>query len=301
VLAAAALFAINGSVSKLVLETGLSAPRLTQLRCTGAFVIVLGLCLTRGPGRLKVTRKELPALIALGLCGYSAVQWLYFVGISRLPVGVALLFEFTAPVVVAIWARFGMRRPVRRRVWPALGLALGGLALVAQLWDGLRLDLIGVLAGFGAAVALAAYYLLGERVVAGRDPLSLTCWGFGVASVFWAVALPWWTFPWRALGSTVAVGGHEVGVWILGGWIIVGGALVPYLLISAALRLITATEASIAGMAEPVLAGAVAWVWLGEVLSAIQLLGAVVVLTGIGLAQTARPHRQSDPMDITPG
>ena len=68
-------------------------------------------------------------------------------------------------MLIALWARFAWHEPVRRRVWPALGLVIGGLSLVAQIWDGLTLDGLGVLAGLLASVGLAVYYLMGERLV----------------------------------------------------------------------------------------------------------------------------------------
>ena len=148
------------------------------------------------PRRLRIeTRRELGRLAFYGIVGFALVQWLYFVAIDRLPIGIGLLFEFTAPVLIALWARFAWHEPVRRRVWPALGLVIGGLALVAQIWDGLTLDGVGVAAGLLAAVALAVYYLMGERLVGRRDPISVVCFGLGFASLAWAIVLPWWSFP----------------------------------------------------------------------------------------------------------
>ena len=134
------------------------------------------------------------------------VQWLYFAAITRMPVSVALLIEFTAPLMVALWVRYMRREQVRRRVWGALGLCLGGLVLVGQVWAGLPLDRVGLLTAVLAAVALAAYYLLGERGLGSRDPVSLAAWSFGAAGVFWSLLLPWWTFPFDRLSGTVQVG-----------------------------------------------------------------------------------------------
>ena len=97
VVASGVLFAVNGTVSKLILRAGLDAPRLTELRATGAALglSVLWLTLPRGRrGRLAVTRRELPLLAGYGLAGFFLVPMLYFVAISRLPVGIALLFEY---------------------------------------------------------------------------------------------------------------------------------------------------------------------------------------------------------------
>ena len=98
-------------------------------------------------------------MLGFGVTGVALVQYFYFVAIDRLPVGIALLIEFTAPVLVALFARFVYGEQVRRRMWLGIACSLGGLALVAEVWDGLTLDTVGVLAAFAAAVSLATYFL----------------------------------------------------------------------------------------------------------------------------------------------
>lgn len=287
-----ALFALNGTVSKVILSTGLSAPRLTELRCAGA-VLGLGLLvLAVEPGRLRITRRELPLLAAYGVFGVAFTQCFYFIAIERLPVSIALLFEYTAPVLVALWARFVMHEHVRSRVWVALALALSGLALVAEVWRGATLDGIGVVAAFVAALALATYYVLGEHSAGSRDPLSTTFWAFVFASVFWAIVQPWWGFPGaELLGATSLLGNLAdlaLPVWVLATSMVVLGTVAPFLLILSALHHLPATRVGLVSMLEPVLAGVVAWAWLAESLSGVQLAGGAVVLLGIVLAQTAR-------------
>ncbi|MEP6760515.1 MAG: EamA family transporter [Sporichthyaceae bacterium] len=290
--AAAVLFAINGTVSKVILDTGVSSLRLTELRCAGALAGLAVLLLLIAPERLRVSRRELPLLAAFGIAGVAATQWFYFVAIARMPVGIALLLEYTAPVLVALWARFVMHEHVRNRMWVALALALAGLALVAQVWNGGTLDGLGVAAAFAAAIALATYYLLGEHSTTSRDPLSTTFWSFVFATALWTLLLPWWSFPGSAFtGSTSLLGNAadvSVPMWALAAWMIVLGTIVPFALVLTGLRHLPATRVGTVGMLEPVIASAVAWVWLGEVLGTVQLAGGLVVLTGILLAQTAR-------------
>jgi drug/metabolite transporter (DMT)-like permease len=162
-LAAAALFAVNGTVAKTVLGGGLDATGLTALRTLGAFLGLAAFLAVTRPGTLRLTWREVPFLAVYGVVGVAFTQWLYFVAIGRLPIGVALLLEFTAPVLIAVFARFVLHERVDNRVWWALTLAVAGLALVARVWQGGTLDGIGVAAGLLAAVALSAYYLLGER------------------------------------------------------------------------------------------------------------------------------------------
>ena len=289
---AAALFAFNGTVSKVILDAGMSAPRLTQLRCTGAAVGLLLILLVVARHRIPLSRREIPLLAAYGVAGVALTQCFYFVAIARMPVSIALLLEYTAPLMVALWARFVFRQPVRNRVWAALGLSLVGLALVAEIWQGSTLDGIGVAAALVAAVALAAYYLLGEHSASSRDPLSTTFWAFVFASLFWAVVQPWWSFPFdETRGSTSLLGNLDdvsLPLWTLMLCMVVLGTIVPFVLVLSGLHHLPATRVGMVGMLEPVLAGMVAWAWLSEALTPVQLIGGAVVLIGIVLAQTSR-------------
>ena len=107
------------------------------MRATGAFLgFALVLALTR-PRRLRVTRRELPYLVVFGIAGVAFVQWLYFVSIHRLPIGIALLIEYLgADPDRALGAGPSFKEPVRRRIWAALVLALVGLSLVVEVWSG---------------------------------------------------------------------------------------------------------------------------------------------------------------------
>jgi drug/metabolite transporter (DMT)-like permease len=289
---AALLFAVNGTVSKVILESGISSTRLVQARTTGALVL-LGLVLVLlAPRSLRVTRRELPFLVFFGAVGVAFVQWLYFVAIHRLPVGIALLIQYLAPLLVALWARYALHEPVRRRIWVALALALIGLALLVEVWEGLTLDGLGVTAALAAALAFALYLLLAERAVGRRDPFSLSLYGFLFAAAFWAVVRPLWHFPAGRLTAETSLLGNfsdtELPIWALTAWLVVLGTIVPFALVVWALRHLPATRVGIVAMLEPLVATVVAWAWLGEELAAVQLAGGAVVFGGIILAQTAR-------------
>ena len=207
-------------------------------------------------------------------------------------VGIALLIQFVAPLLVALWARFVFHEAARRRIWAALALSLGGLALIVEVWHGRRLSGPGIAACVLTAVTLAAYILIAERGVRKRDPISLSAWGFFFATAFWTVAAPWWNFPAARVDDDVSLLGNlassHLPVWALLLWVIVLGAIVPFGLIVGALRHISATRAGITAMLEPVVAIVVAWAWLAESLDPVQLSGATLTLLGIGLAQSAR-------------
>ena len=135
---AAILFAVNGTVSKVILASGLSSPRLAQVRSTGAFAVLLVSIVVARPRLLRVTRRELAFLALFGVVGLASVQVFYFLAIHRLAIGIALLIQYLAPLLVALWARYAMHEAVRRRIWGALALALAGLALMVEVWRGVK-------------------------------------------------------------------------------------------------------------------------------------------------------------------
>ena len=291
--AAAILWGLNGGVSKTILATGLSSERLAQVRSLGAALGLVAILAVTARGRLRLTRRELPYVVTFGVGGLAFVQFFYFLAIHRLAIGIALLVEYLAPLLVALWARFVQHAHVRRRIWVALALALTGLGLIVDLFGGgASLSTSGLAFALGGAFAYALYVLLAEHVVGDRDPVSLLAWGFLFASVFWAIVVPWWSFPGRMLTADTSLGGHlaahHLPVWALALWMIVLGTIVPFFLLVSALRHVTATTAGIVAMLEPVVGALVGWAWLNESLDGVQLTGAAVVLAAIALAQTAR-------------
>jgi drug/metabolite transporter (DMT)-like permease len=288
------LWSLNAVVSKVVLDSaGLSSLRLAEVRSTGsALVLVAAVALLR-PATLRVGRRELGFLALFGILGLAFVQLFYFVGIRRLDIGIALVIQYLAPVFVALWARFFVHEPVRRRLWGAIALSLLGLSLVVELPGGSSLDGLGVAACLVTAVAYAVYVLMAERSLeGGRDVHSLLAWGFAFATLFWAIAQPWWTFPLEQVDGSASLLGRLSGtsapVWLLLAYVVLLGTVVPFVLFVSALHHVPATRVTIVAMVEPVLAALMAWIWLEEELGALQIVGGLVVLVGVVLAQTAR-------------
>ena len=295
---AAILFAVNGNVSKVALQNGVSSLELVSVRSAGTAVILLVITALRNPGALRVDRRELGFLALYGVTGIAMVQWLYFVAIQRMPVGIALLFEYTAPLMVALWVRFVQKEPVKSRLWLGLAFALAGLAMVAQFWKGMALDPIGLISAVGAGAALASYYLMGEHGQRDRDPISLMAFTFGFSALLWAIVSPWQEFPFAHLTHSVDLPGALPGstpLWVMVLWIIVLGTVTPFLLVLFAVARLGPARVGLIGMLEPVGAGIIAWFLLGESLDTIQVCGTVIVLVGIVLAETARQAATARP------
>ncbi|MFZ9719684.1 MAG: DMT family transporter [Candidatus Nanopelagicaceae bacterium] len=286
------LFAFNGIISKIVLLDEISAWRLTQIRTGGAFVILFTFFIIFRRKELKPTKQELPWLILFGVVGVTLVQAFYFVAIERMYVGIALLIEFTAPIWILLFLRFVLKKHVPQGLWYAIALAFTGLLMITQIWDGLTVDQIGLIAAFLDALALAGYFLIGDLLGKTKSSGAIATWGFGVASLLLFFALPIWNFPVDALTNEMNLLGrfedYSLPGWVLVLWIVVMGTIAPYLFVIAGLKILSASTASVFGMIEPVMAGVFAWWWLNESLSTIQLLGCLVVIIGISIADHAR-------------
>jgi len=289
---AATLFAINGTVSKVILGSGIDAAQLTEVRCAGALLGLTLIALATRPWSLRLRREELPLIVALGVGGLALVQWSYFFAIHRVAIGIALVIQFVGPILVALWARFVYGEQVRARIWVALALALTGLLLIVEVWQTNRPNAAGLAAAAFAAVTYAAYILLAEEGVRRRDAISLSAWGFLFATVFWSLLAPWWNFPGERVEDRVSLLGNlassHLPIWALMAWMVVLGTIVPFALVVAALQRISATRAGITAMLEPVVAIVIAWAWLGESLDPVQLSGAAVTLAGVSLALSSR-------------
>ncbi len=294
VLSGVALFSVNAGISAVVLDADVSPVALTAFRAVGtALILGLFLVLSGRVRSLAVSRREWPLLIAYGVGGVGLVQVAYFVAIDRLPIGLALLIEYMAPLLVALFARFVLRQRVSVLVWPALALTLVGLALATRVSQDDPLDPIGVVAALIAALAFASYFLLGERIVRTRDALSTTFWGFAVSAVLALVlAAPALVRVSGRVGETTALpsalGAGDVAVGVLLLAIVVVGTLAPFAAETAALRHLPTTVVTVIATGEVVGAALIAWWWFGESLSGVQVAGFALVVAGVVLALLSR-------------
>lgn len=296
-LAAAALFGFNGTVAKTLLATGISAARLSQLRVTLALLVMFVVVLVTNRSTLRLRSwAETRLLAAYGILGVMLTQFLYFVAIHRIPVGITLIIEFLAPFVVAFWLRATKGERLSSRVWAGMAVALVGLVLIAQVWQGFQLDGLGTLAAFGAMAALATYFIMGEQATAApfnRDAVSVTMFGFAGASLVWAIVQPWWSFPWHYLSGDSEPWGSmqwRLPLPLLVASMVLLGTVTTFWLVVASFKHINAAQASSIGMAEPVLASVIAWMLIGEALTGWQIIGIVITGTGILYAERNRLH-----------
>ena len=289
-LLSAVAFGFAGIPAKMAYGAGFTPLQVTAVRIVLTALVLLA-CVAPWNGLPKLGSWRLVlAYAALGVIGSPL---LYFVAVSRIPIGVAMVLEFLAPVLVALWIRLVRRTRLPASMWVGTALALIGLAMIAQLFDAVSFDLVGTLAGFGAAVCTAAYYLLGEQAAKQGDPLTLTTGGMVVGAVLISIVSPPWTLPWSAMTTSTTLGPVWLGLVLLA---LVSTAF-AYVAGVLALRRLPSSAASVLGLVEPLVATLAGWLILGQVLTVVQIIGAAVLLGGAAIVQLAagRPIEPTPP------
>jgi drug/metabolite transporter (DMT)-like permease len=212
-----------------------------------------------------------------------------------LPVGIALLIEYTAVLWVPIILMLFFKESIKRQIWLGAALVLGGLAIVGQVWDS-TLDPAGIFWAFAAAASLTTYFILGQRVQQTLPTNVTMFYGMSISTVLFFFASDWGNFDFErfAEGQDLMgnLAGNEVPLWAALIWLGIFGSFLPMAFSYLALRHLSATIVGIIATSETVLAFFFALLWLNEVITLTQALGGIVVVVGILIAQTARKQSE---------
>jgi drug/metabolite transporter (DMT)-like permease len=301
-LVSASSFGLSGSLARSLLDLGWSPAAVVATRVGGAFLVLLipTLLLLRRIG--LPTKGQSARMLAYGVVAIALAQLCYFSAVQYLSVGVALLMEYLAPVLLIGWH---WARKHRRPAWSVLvgaGLSIIGLAFVLDLRDGLTLNPIGVAWGLGAALCLCVYFLLSEDEgnAAPIHPLLLTTAGTGIGTTVLLAAAAAGILPLAASGGVVILADQVVGWWLPVLLLILVSATLAYPSGIVAVRRLGSSLASFVSLTEVIFAVAFAFVLLGQRPGPIQLFGGALILAGIALVQRpARSKAVTEPAALT--
>src|SRR5690606_23061372 len=203
---------------KALVGAGVGAAAAVQGRLVVAAAALMAVALVVRRGRLRVARRDWWAVAAYGVIGLAANQLVFMLSLSRLSVGVALLLEYLAPVLVALWVRCVRREPVSRLVWAGIAATVAGLGMVARVWAGLGLDGVGFGLGLLAAANMASRFVLADRGLRRHAPLVVAAWGTTASAAAMLVTAPVAPFRPDALARAADLGGVGVPLVALVGW-----------------------------------------------------------------------------------
>ncbi len=283
---AATLWALNGSLARFLLNDHMPPARLAELRTVGTCVVLVVVLALARPRLLKVNPKDLGRLTFFGVVGLAGVQVLYFAAIARLKIGVAVTIQYLGPLLLLLWLKLVHGRALPRGLWSAAALAAAGCFFIVGAYHPGALDGVGVAEAFGAAATFAVYLFASEQAGHRYEPVTTLVWGFGLASIFWLITQPAWSFPLHPLSS-----GRNLAFAL---YIVIGGTLVPFACMIAAVRHLPASRAAVVATLEPVLGALLAWPILNQALSPVQAVGGLVVVGAIIWVQAQRPALEAE-------
>ncbi|BDD82511.1 membrane protein [Tsukamurella pulmonis] len=310
-------FAMSGPFGKPLLESGWSPAGVVLVRIWIAALVTGVPMLLFARERLATLRRAPFTVLAYGVLAVIGVQLAYFNAIAHMSVTVALLIEFSAPllVLVYLWARFG-QRPTLKTVLGAVLAVAGLIAVVGAASGGAVVTPVGLAWAFLSLIGLAAYFLLAEDGTKadaidvasaqkpGVDQLALAVGGLVVGAVVLSATSLAGITPVRVTTEPVVLGGLGTTPWwvpaVVIGAIATGLAYVAGIL---AINMVGPTLASFLGFSEVIAAGVVAWLMLGEALTPVQIGGAIAIVAGVIAVKRgeqrggARPAAPASPHD----
>ncbi len=290
-LAGALLWASNGVVSKYLMMGGLCPFVLAQGRLSFAAVLAFLWLLLARPSALRIRPKDLPGLLLLGTVGMAGVNACYLSAIASIPTAAAILLEYLAPALIALYAWRFMQEQMGVMKLLALLLALAGCFLVVGGYnlDLLTLNLRGVLWGLGAALTFAFYCIYSEYGLRFYSPWTVLCYALVISAVTWNLVL--------GPGHLLLLG-WDAPSWSLVFYSASLGTVVPFGLFAFGIEHLRATRATIISTFEPIAAALIAYLWLGETLEPLQMLGGLAVLAAVVLIQNQREQDRFSPAMI---
>lgn len=280
-LVSAATFGSSGTFGSALMATGWSPGAVVTARIVGAALLLAVPAAVAMRGRWHLVRPNLGRILAYGLFAVAGCQFAYFMAVNHLSVGVALLLEYLAPVLIVgwMWLRHS-RRPSRLTVVGVVA-AVVGLVLVLDVASGASVDVVGVLWGVLAALGLVVYFLAAAHGDDALPPIGLAGGGLAVGALSLVAAAATGLLPMATSTADVHLADVALPWWAAVLELALVAGAIAYATGIAATRALGSTVASFVGLSEVLLAIAFAWVLVGEAMSPVQMLGGVAILLGV--------------------
>ncbi|ALU69485.1 EamA family transporter [Rhodococcus sp. WS1] len=298
-LLSAATFGVSGPFAKSLIESGWSPGGAVFARVAGGALVMMVIAVATQWPRLRQVSAHTRTVLLYGVFAISGVQLCFFNAVQHLSVGVALLLEYLAPIIVIgwVWITKGARPSVQTLLGAAV--AMIGAAVVIDVFGSAEISAVGVAWGLAAAACLAVYFVISERADGDLHPVVLAASGLTVsAMVIGALGLVG-VLPLQFSASNAVVADHSVNVWLPVVVLVLVSTVIAYLTGIAAITLLGPTIGSLVALTEVLCAVLAAWILVGESVTALQAVGGAAIIAGLVLArlgQVAPKQIPADPM-----
>ncbi|MCG5431814.1 EamA family transporter [Mycobacterium sp. MYCO198283] len=299
-LTSALAFGFSGPFAKALITAGWTPTAAVTARlAAGALLMaVFATVVRRRWWREAATHGR--TVVMYGVAPIAGAQVCYYNAVAHLPVGIALLLEYLAPVLVVAYLWLTTRHRPATLTLAGAALAVAGIALVLDVIGGAgtgRIDPVGVVWGLGAAVCAACYFLLSERAAGAPDgglhPITLATGGLIVGAAVAGSLGALGVLPMRFTAHDTVVAGYTTSPAVPVAALAVVATAVAYTLGIVGIARLRPGFASLVGLSEVLFAVLAAWVLLGEGITATQAAGGLVVLGGLALARIGDRSDQS--------
>ena len=226
--------------------------------------------------------RDLPILIATGLCGFSVYHLTLNYGAATISAGQASILVATIPVWTAFAAHLALGEEVSRRHWVGLAASVGGVAVMSLRPEDVEIS-YGTFWVIGSTLFAAANITISKKLVARYRPLQLTILTATLGSIPFILWVP-------TQGEVVmAMDATQWGVMLYLG---VFPITIGYWTATIALAALPAYRTAQFLLLIPPVAAAIAWVTLGEVPSTRMAIGGAIILAGVAIS-TSRSAKSS--------
>jgi drug/metabolite transporter (DMT)-like permease len=297
---AAATFGLSGALAKPVLDSGWSPAAAVTVRVLVGGLVLAPVAVMSLRGRWAALWRSRWRVFAMALIGVAGTQLAYFAAIERIPVGTAVLIEYMAPLLLVgvAWAR--TRKSPKAVVLIGSVVALGGLVLVVSPGGSARADLFGYALALAAMVGCAIYYLVAAQPSDGLPAVALAGFGLLLGGVLLGLVGLSGLVPFTTSTADVSMFGAELPWWLPLLLIGIVATAIAYSTSIAASEMLGSRLASFVGLLEVVAATFYAWLLLGEQLTIPQLLGGLLILTGIAFVRSEKTDAPVEPASVPP-
>jgi len=298
-LLSAATFGVSGPFAKSLIESGWSPGGAVFARVAGGALVMMVIAVATQWPRLRQVSTHTRTVLLYGVFAISGVQLCFFNAVQHLSVGVALLLEYLAPIIVIgwVWITKGARPSVQTLLGAAV--ALIGAAVVIDVFGSAEISAVGVAWGLAAAACLAVYFVISERADGDLHPVVLAASGLTVSAVVIGALGLVGVLPLQFSASNAVVADHSVNVWLPVVVLVLVSTVIAYLTGIAAITLLGPTIGSLVALTEVLCAVVAAWILVGESVTALQAIGGAAIIAGLVLArlgQVAPKQIPADPM-----
>ena len=278
ILGSAVFWGTSATAAKALFNQQLDTVLVVQARVTVSMFLLLGFYLIFRRDFLRIDPRELWKFALLGCIGVAGTNFTYYFTIKETTVATAILIQYTAPLLVMLYAVWSGEERFTGAKIIAVVLSLGGCFLAVGAYDRevLRITPLGLLTGIGSIFGFAFLTIFTRSVLKTHGVWTSTFYAMLFASLFWGVLNPPWVVAAQPL--TARTWGALVVLAVV-------SLLIPQTLFFGGLRRIVPSRAIITSTFEPIVAIVSAAWYLGELLQGLQIFGALLVIAAILLLQ----------------